>query len=63
VHEPLEILALRLRKEQRVQDEALVLLSDVVHTSSRPGHVQRELNCARSRPLQMLSSEDGKRRA
>jgi hypothetical protein len=34
VYEPLKILTLRLGKEQRVQDETLVILSDVVHTSS-----------------------------
>jgi hypothetical protein len=31
VHEPLKILSLRLRKEQRIQDKALILLTHVVH--------------------------------
>jgi len=31
VHEPLKILSLRLRKEQSVQDQALVLLTYVIY--------------------------------
>ena len=31
VHEPLKILSLRLRKEQRIQDQALILYAHVIH--------------------------------
>ena len=54
VHEPLKVLSLRLCKEQRVQDEALVILTHVVHAPTRPGHMQRQLHPARGRPFQVL---------
>jgi len=54
VHEPLKILSLRLRKEQRVQDKALIFLPHVVHAPTRPGHMQRQLYPARGRPFQVL---------
>jgi len=54
VHEPLKILSLCLRKEQRIQDQALVFLPHVVHTAPRPGHMQRQLNLAGSRPPQVF---------
>jgi hypothetical protein len=41
VHEPLKILSLRLRKEQRMQDQALIFLAHVEHTAPGPGHMQR----------------------
>ena len=33
MHEPLEILSLCLRKEQRIQDQALIFLAHVAHTA------------------------------
>src|ERR1700689_4226829 len=36
VQEPLKILALCLRKEQRIQDKTLVLLTHVIHAPPRP---------------------------
>src|SRR5271165_4420377 len=54
VHEPLKILSLRLRKEQRIQDQALILLTYVVHAPTRPGHMHRQLHHARGRPFQVL---------
>jgi hypothetical protein len=44
VHEPLAILSLCLRKEQRILDHALIFLAHVAHTAARPGHMQRQLN-------------------
>jgi len=54
VHEPFEIFSLCLRKEQRIQDQALIFLAHVVHTAPRPGHMQRQLNLADSRSPQVF---------
>jgi hypothetical protein len=42
------------RQEQGIQHEALAAVSHVVHAPTGPGHVQRQLNLARSRALQVF---------
>jgi len=62
MHEPLQVLPLCLCQQQRIQDQALVVIADVIYAPSRPGDVQRQLDQASSRPLRS-SREDGTRRS
>jgi hypothetical protein len=52
--EPLQVLPLCLREQQRIQDQALVVIADVIYASSRPGDVQRQLDQASSLSPQVL---------
>jgi hypothetical protein len=54
VDEPLKILPRCLRKKQRIQDQALILLAHVVDPAPGPCHVQRQLDLARSRPPEVF---------
>jgi len=54
VQQLLQILSLRLRQQQGIQDEALAAITHVIHTAAGPGHVQRQLDFTRSRALQVV---------